>query len=313
MLINEETEAAASIRTKSGAINAVVELMSKMSKEQSLNFFSEVQAQIGHEADSIPSDAADKNRASVAMKGAVHEDVSAIFEASNLSEDTKTKISTLFEVAVNNQVQLQSQNLAEEALEIIDERVSEIEEQLIDQVNSYLEYVVETWIADNQVAVDSSLKAEISEEFMKNLRNLFAEHYIEIPEDKVDVVKEMAGRVSKLESKLDESINRNIGLISELELYHRNDMINDVTKGLTVSQTEKFKSLAEGLEYDGNTETYKNKLSVIREQYFTGKKLPTSIINESVSIDDESDENVPTVVEGPMKHYHSAISKTLKK
>ncbi|CAB4140626.1 prohead core protein [uncultured Caudovirales phage] len=300
-------------------------VMNGMKKEDLSKFYNDVIAQIGKEADSLPAGAnADANQSSIDMKGGkgpktkdpmpklnVKEDVEEMFSGEELSEEFKDKASTLFEAAVNARAVVEIARLEEEYETRLEEQVTSIVKEIEGNLDSYLDYVVENWMKENQVAIESSLRNEIMEEFIGGLKNLFAEHYIEMPEEKIDVVEELAAKVEKLESALDEAINENAELTKVVAESARQETVAEVSEGLTMSQSEKFLSLAEGVDFDGDLDVYKKKLSVVKETYFPSTKPQAS------NIEEETFEGVvgeKTVSHDPsVSRYAQAISRTIKK
>lgn len=248
-----------------------------------------------------------QNKASVAMKGsAVKEDLAGIF-GDSLTEEQLEKAAALFEAAVA----LKVADLEESYAAALDEEVASVKAELTEQVDQYLSFVAEEWIAENEVAVESSLKNELTEEFIEGLKNLFAEHYIEVPADKVDVLESLAAQVEELESKLNEEINEKIELKNEINKHAMKEAFASVTEGLVLTQVEKFRTIAESLEFNGDLDAYTRKLETIKENYFSGKKVATSnILTEEFEGDDSS---AAPAVNGEMSKYVSAISRTLKK
>jgi hypothetical protein len=166
---------------------------------------------------------------------------------------------------------------------MLDEAVESVKEDLTEKVNDYLSYVVEQWIADNEIAIESGLRSELTEDFISGLRNLFAEHYIDVPAEKVDLVEELASKVEELESKLNEEIEYGIDLRKSLVESRKVEIAHEVTEGLTATQVEKIKSLAESVDFSTEGE-YKDKLETIRENYFPSgiKKANVSQLQEKV-------------------------------
>ena len=253
-----------------------------------------------------------KNKASVTAKGgAMKEHIDAMFNGEELSEDFKTKASTIFEAAVSSAIEEQRASLEEEYQARLDEATEELAESLVEKVDQYLDYVVEQWVKDNEVAIESSLKLEIMESFLAGMKKVFEENYIEIPEEKIDVVETLASKTEELEATLDGAINENIELKKMLETYTKKDILEKVAEGLTVTQTDKFLSLAEGIDFD-DAESFEKKLVVVKENYFPAEKKTTNVISEEVEEQDESE--TPRISSShPMNRYVSAISRGIKK
>ena len=221
------------------------------------------------------------------MKAQMKEDVASLFaDDSNISEDFKAKAATIFEARVFDRVaQIQEQLEAEYAGQL-EEAVNAIRDELTEKVDDYLNYVVEQWMAENEIAIESGLRSEITEDFIAGLRNLFAENYINVPEDKVELVDELASKVEELEVKLNEEIEANIQYKKQLTEAIKVQLVNEVCEGLTATQVEKIKSLAESVEFS-TEEEFVEKLETIRENYFPSgvKKANASQLHEEVEDD----------------------------
>ena len=237
-----------------------------------------------------------------------------MFDGQELSEEFKDKASTLFEAAVTARISLEVAKLEEQFEESLEEVRTEITEGLEKGLDTYLDYVVEKWMDDNKVAIESSLRNEIMEEFIGGLKNLFAENYIEMPEEKIDVVESLANKVEELEAALAESINENAELKDVVAESIRQDVLNDLAEGLTMTQAEKFFALAEGIDFDGDLDVYAKKLSVVKEQYFS-KKSPTTAVNieEETFEGDVGTQQASVSVDPSVGKYAQAISRTIKK
>ena len=243
------------------------------------------------------------------MKAQMKEDVASLFaDDSNISEDFKAKAATIFEARVFDRVaQIQEQLEAEYAGQL-EEAVNAIRDELTEKVDDYLNYVVEQWMAENEIAIESGLRSEITEDFIAGLRNLFAENYINVPEDKVELVDELASKVEELEVKLNEEIEANIQYKKQLTEAIKVQLVNEVCEGLTATQVEKIKSLAESVEFS-TEEEFVEKLETIRENYFPSgvKKADAAQLHEEVE-DDGSDKKV--VADPYVASVVQAISKT---
>lgn len=297
--------------SKAAMLAYVMQVAGGMSKDD-LNGFAQSLAQIGHEADQVPADA-DSNRATIAAKGAMKESIDEMFIDENLSEEFKQKASTLFEAAVHARLVIESANIQEAYEEILVEQTAEIVEAVTTKVDEYLDYVVEKWMEENEVAIESALKAEAMESFIEGLKTLFQEHYIEIPDDKVDVLEELGNQVEDLEAQLNESINETIELRKQLAEASMEQIFADMTEGLAATQIEKFRTLAEGVSYEGDLHDFANKLSVIKESFLGGKKPTTGMIMEESPSRDINELHDVVPESGVMSVYTQAISRTVKK
>ena len=218
------------------------------------------------------------------MKKKMKEDVDALFaDDSTISEEFKEKVSTIFEARVQDRVSQIEEEIETKYTSMLEEAIDDIKTDLTNKVDDYLNYVVEQWLTDNEIAIESGLRAELTEEFIAGLRNLFAEHYIDVPSEKVDLVDELAGKVEELESKLNEEIERGISYAKALVESRKNEITREVTEGLTTTQAEKVKSLAESVEFS-TEEEYTEKLVTIRENYFPSgmKKADEKQLHEQV-------------------------------
>jgi hypothetical protein len=191
---------------------------------------------------------------------------------------------------------------------MLEEAIDSIKADLTEKVDDYLNYVVEQWMSDNEIAIESGLRAELTEDFIGGLRNLFAEHYIDVPSEKVDLVSELAEKVEELEGKLNEEIERGISYAKALVESHKNEVTHQVCEGLTDTQAEKIKSLAEGVEFS-TEEEYKNKLETIRENYFPSgvKKAAEQDLHEQV---EDGSEKKTVTSDAYVQSVIGAISKT---
>lgn len=234
----------------------------------------------------------------------VSEDVAALMNGEELSEDFKTKAATIFEAAVVTRVKAEVAKIEEEFEGRLAEQVETIKEGLVEKVDGYLDYVVEQWMEQNEIALESGIKSDILEGFVGGLKTLFQEHYIDIPEEKVDVLGEMEQHIAELSSKLDESLEKNVTLSKQLGEMAREKTIEEAAEGLTDTEVEKFKGLAEELVFESE-EGFKAKLQTIRENYFsTEKKVATiqsPVTDSTVTITEE------TSVDPAMKKYLQAL------
>jgi len=233
----------------------------------------------------------------------VSEDVNALTEGHDLSEEFKEKASVIFEAAVKSKLREEIQRLEEEKEEEINEFVDVYKDELTEKVDKYLNYVVEQWMTENQLAVERGLKGEIAEDFIAGLKGLFEEHYIDVPNEKYDILESQEQQLENLETKLNEEIQRNIELKNQVSQYIRESIFVEVSEDLSATEKEKFGSLVEELEYI-DEESFKFKLSALKESYFPR----TKVVSESVDTQDTSIENVE--VSGSMAKYLQAITTT---
>jgi hypothetical protein len=235
-------------------------------------------------------------------------DINAMFaDDSTISEEFKSKVSTIFEARVSDRVTQIQEEIETRYAGMLEEAVESVKVDLTEKVDDYLSYVVEQWMEENQIAIESGLRAELTEDFIGGLRNLFAEHYIDVPAEKVDLVDELAGKVEELESKLNEEIERGVSYAKALVESRKNEIAREIGEGLTATQAEKIKSLAEGVEFSTEDE-YKSKLETLRENYFPSgtKKATEAQLNEQF---EETEEK--KVINDPfVAAVSQAISKT---
>jgi hypothetical protein len=235
-------------------------------------------------------------------------DIESLFaDDSTISEEFKSKATTIFEARVLDRVQQIQEQMESEYAGMLEEAVETIKEDLTTKVDDYLNYVVEQWLADNEIAIESGLRAELTEEFIAGLRNLFAEHYIDVPAEKVDLVDELASKVEQLESKLDEEIERGVEYKKALIESRKSEITREVCNSLTETQVEKIKSLAESVEFSTEDE-YQEKLETIRENYFPSgvKKADVEQLHEQV----EETEEKKQIFDPFVAAVSQAISKT---
>jgi hypothetical protein len=237
----------------------------------------------------------------------VKEDIDALMNGEELSEDFKAKATTIFEAAVMSRVKAETARLEESYESKLLEEVESIKEGLVEKVDGYLGYIVEQWVQENELALESGMKSEIMESFIEGMKSLFAEHYIEVPEEKFDVLGDLQETLEVLEAKLDEQVEKNIELTKAINEQKREDAITQTASGLTDTDSEKFKALAEELSYE-DSETFSTKLQTIRENYFGGKKQMTAV--NSVVSDTPVETLIETApVDPSVKKYLSALDK----
>jgi len=242
------------------------------------------------------------------------EDVDALLAGENLSEDFKSRASTIFEAAVVARAWTIAERIEDKLNIQFDEAVESIKDELAEKVDDYLNYMVTEWMADNAIAIEKGLRSEVVENFIDGLKGLFVEHYIDIPEEKVDIVEELAEKVAELEEQLNTQLIQSIELSKELSEHKKVEAIYAVCEGLTQTQVEKIASLAEGVDFTTESE-FAQKMEMIKESYFpSGVKMANSkeFLEESVHFDDEPVEK-QKIVDPEMLAYAQTISKTLKK
>ena len=246
------------------------------------------------------------------MKEQMEQDVDALLSGENLSEEFKEKATTIFEAAVIARTQAVMEDIEQALFEEFEVAVEEIKEDLATKLDDYINYMAEEWIKDNELAIEKGLRAEIVESFINGMKDLFEAHYIDIPEEKVDVVEELTTKVQELEASLNEQIQSAVDMKKELNESKKTEAIHAVCEGLTQTQVEKMKSLAEGVEFTTDEE-FADKLVTLRESYFNEpiNTSGSSALNEEVIIED--DKKPTGYVDAEIAQYAQTISKTLVK
>ena len=239
----------------------------------------------------------------------ITEDVDALLAGENLSEEFRTKAVVIFEAAVNARVQSISEQIQEKLVQQFDEEVDSFKQELAERVDDYLNYVVEQFMEENKLAVEQGLRAEITESFINGLKGLFSEHYIDIPEEKVDLVSELADQVTSLEDQLNEQINKSVDLNKELNEHKKMEAIHAVSEGLTQTQVEKVVSLAEGVDFTTQDE-FVEKLEMIKESYFPSNVV---IADKSEFLDEQAYTSAPEETTKYVDPEVAMIAKSLTK
>jgi hypothetical protein len=235
------------------------------------------------------------------------EAVEEIFSGEDLSEDFKEKAAVLFETVVLEKVNVEVARLEEEFSSKLDEQAELATEDLTKKVDAYLDYVAEQWMEENTLAVESGIRSDIAESFIAGLKELFSEHRIDVPEEEVDLVAEMAEKIEELEKSLNEQIDTNIEVSKELDEAKKSDVFDILSEGLADTQAEKLRSLTEGLEYV-DLDDYSRKVEIIKENYF-GK---SAIVEETDELDPVNEESDTKYVDPQMALYAKSISKTFR-
>ena len=240
------------------------------------------------------------------------DDIDALFaDDQNISEEFKSKVTTIFEARVIDRIQQIEEQTEAKYAGMLEEAIESVRAQLEEKVDDYVNYVVEQWLEENAIAIESGLRAELAEDFISGLHKLFAENYINVPEDKVELVDELATKVEQLESKLNEEIEKSIGYKKSLIEATKQEVTRSVCEGLTETQVEKIKSLEESVEFSTEDE-YQNKLETIRENYFPSglKKAAEEQLHEQVSAEDAGETKKQVSADPYVSSVANAISKT---
>ena len=296
-------------KTKAEAMSRFYDTLGKMKKADIMDNYEKIMNAISLEEN---AEAEDYNPLDV------KDDIDALTEGEDqLSDAFKTKAATIFEAAVQAKVKetlLEKEVQLEETFEArIEEEVKTIREELVEQVDGYLNYVSEQWVEDNKLAIEKGVRTEITESFINGMKNLFNEHYITIPEDKVDVVDDLFEKVEDLEKQLNDQINETVELTKQVNQFKKEKVVRTFSEGLSENQAEKLKQLSEVTE-DESTEEFEEKVQVIKENYFPKQVSKAETLVEEVDVDNEDSEEQVTdeEVDDKMKNYMSAISRTLK-
>ena len=207
----------------------------------------------------------------VDLNAAIEEDVNALLSGEDLSEEFKEKAKTIFEASINAKITDIENQLNEQYEKALNEQVEEIKVELTERTDAYLEYVAQEWMEENALQVENGIKTEMTESFMEGMKKLFEEHYVTLPEDKYDVLENMVDKLDEMETKLNEQIEKNVALNQKLGESTADSIFNNVAEGLATSQKEKFRSLAEGVEFESE-ESYRGKIETLKESYFGQKK-----------------------------------------
>ena len=293
-------------KTKNGMITAMVGKMQGMSKTQMASMYAsynKAMEGVELEDESVISEKEDIN-----VSVDFSDDLNALVESeATLSDEFRGKAETIFEAAIKSKLSEEIDRLEEKYEEELAEEVASTKADLVEKVDNYLNYVVEQWMEDNKLAVQTGLRTEIAETFMNSLKDLFTESYIEVPESKVDLVDELAGQVEELEAASNEAITKQMEMQEELETLKRDKVIAEASEGLAATQVEKLKKLAEDVDFESE-ETFAEKVNTIKESYFTKKTTESADIEEAV----EDGDAVVEATSDMMAQYLSAIQKTNK-
>ena len=241
----------------------------------------------------------------------VEEDLTALLEGEELSEEFQNKARTIFEAAIKTKISEVKSELQEQYEKTIVEEVASVKAELAERVDAYLEYVSDEWMSENKLAVEAGLKTEMTESFLVGMKSLFEDHYVTIPEDKYDVLNSMVEKLDEMEGKLNEQINKNVALNKRLAESTSDVILADVSEGLAVTQKDKLATLAENVEFDGE-DNYREKLVTLRNSYFPANPGAPKQQTENLSEGAETGHQQPAVT-GSMESYLKAISRSVKK
>ena len=233
----------------------------------------------------------------------VEEDIEALLEGEELSEEFQEKAKTIFEAAIKTKIAEVKSELQEQYEATIVEEVATVKTELTERIDAYLEYVADEWMSENQLAVESGLKTEMTESFLTGMKGLFEEHYVTIPEEKYDVLESMVEKLDDMETKLNEQIEKNISLNGRLSEATAEGILDQVSEGLAQTQKEKLASLSESVEF-ASEQSYRDKLETLKESYFPTKSVSPNAKSESLS---EGVDHAGADVSGSMASYMNTL------
>ena len=300
--------------TKMGMLNAMMQHMGSKSKKDLAAMYGEMMknAEGYHEMAHAKKENMHYGKKMKKEDIDLSDDINALFGDEELSEEFKEKATTIFEAAVISKINESLEEMSQmfETATALEE--DEVKAEMVEKLESSLDYVVNEWMDNNRLAVENGIRTEIAEEFMGGLKTLFEQSYIEMPEEKVDVLGELSDKVDSLEEELNKELQKNIDLSTEIETLHRGSAIADVSQDLTVAQSEKLKGLAEGVDFVSE-EDFKEKIEMLKDTYFTD--IEEEAQNETIFDEEEplEEEASAPKVSNEMAQYMSAISRTVKK
>ena len=242
----------------------------------------------------------------------VQDDVKALLEGEELSEDFQKKATTIFETAIKSKVAAIKEELQESYATALVEELDEIKKGLTERVDSYLEYVCDEWFQENALQVETGLKSEMTESFLEGMKSLFEEHYVTVPEEKYDVLNSMVDKLDEMEGKLNEQIDRNVALNRRLAESNADGVFATVAEGLADTQKEKLATLAENVEFESETD-YREKLVTLKESYFPSKTSAPKSTSENLSEEVSTDEVISEETTPRMQAYLNVLSRAAKK
>ena len=282
-------------KTKAGMINAMYKEMSKMKKDDLMASYGKVMSMKMHK-DKKMDEGTD-------VDGVFEDDLKALVDSeATLSEGFKDKAEIIFEAALKSKISEHVERMEESYAEELSEETNRIHTALVEKVDGYLNYVVESWMEENKLAIESGLRTEISESFMKQLHTVFTEHYIEVPESKIDLVDELATQKDELEEQVNTTVADNVALKAEVEKLQRDAIVTEASTGLSEAQAEKLAGLAKDIDAD-DSEAFAEKVAQIKESYFKTKVTAT----EEEAIVEDNDQEVE--VSEAMSVYLAALNK----
>ena len=318
---DSKTPGEAAPKTKIGMINAMVEKMRGVKKDELAKAYDKMERSLyggAHEDDEEDDDEKEESVKIASKKITkedidVSQDIDAIFNSEDeLTEDFKTKATVIFETAVISKVNEVLAKISDSQESDLAEEKEKIAEELSTKLDDYLDYVVGSWVEENKIAIERGIRGQISEDFLSGLKALFTEHYVEIPEEKVDVVEELVSKVDDLESDLKEQTENNITLNKQIKDFECQQTFDSCTSGLTESEIEKFRDLATNVEFE-DQDDYRSKINIIKENYF---KQSSEDLSSEVNIDVDSpieEDQTDDGTDPTMSAYVNTLTRSLKK
>ena len=292
-------------KTKADAINAMMDVMKKMPAGEAKKMYASYMAGKKEPTDEeLELDGLNKAKEAIEKRLAsinVKEDVDALVQGEDLSEEFQAKAATIFEAAVKSKIRPEVERIEEEKSQEIAEEMETFKTELAEKVDGYLDYVVTEWMKENELAIERGLKGEIAEDFIGGLKALFEEHYIDVPDEKYDILESQAQKIDELEEKLNDTIGKLTEKKQSEDSLVRESVIKEVSSDLAETQSEKFASLVEDVEFT-DKETFTEKLNTLKENYFP-KSVPSETLTE------ENEETKEIDVSGAMAAYMSAIKR----
>jgi hypothetical protein len=297
------TKTAEAPKTKSGIIAKTVEKLNSLKKEDLQVIYGKLFSE-----EAVVEEVKAEEKASIVSEAQVQEDLKALVDGdANLSEEFKEKTAVLFQAAITSRLAEEVEKLEDQYQSKLDEEVQGIRSELVEKIDGYLNYVVEQWMEENEVAIESGLRAEIAESFIDSLKTVFVEHYVEVPEGKADLVDGLASQVEELEEQLQSSTVQAVKLAEQVEELTREKIVREATEGMIATEADKLSGLVEGVEFEDAT-AFARKVSIVKEAHFIKSNTTSEILTEELEEQTEQQSASPR-----MTAYMAAISRTIKK
>jgi len=306
-------------KTKAGMMQAMYDKMKEMKKDKLMASYNKIMSQMDDmKKEAMDSeDEEEKKKEEASKKEAIEkrvkdidvkEDVNALVSGeSELSDEFKTKAATVFEAAVKSKVKVEIERLEENYASELEESKSSLKEDMVQKVDNYLNYVVEEWVKDNELAIERGIKGEIAEDFIGGLKQLFEDHYIDIPDEKYDILEAQAKEIDELKAKVNSEVEKNVSLKKENADLTRGDIFEEVSETMADTQKEKFKGLTENVDFE-DADDYKKKLETIKESYFASEAKPAETNVDTTSSNSGTVD--PSDLSDTMAKYTAAITRT---